>query len=231
MATFVLVHGAWSGSWGYTKLARLLRAAGHEVWQPSLTGLGERSHLAHPGITLSIHIQDVVNVFEYEELTDVILVGHSYGGMVITGVSSRVADRIHSLVYLDAFLPANGQSLFDISGQPSREGFLESQKATPGLVPFMGLAATPENQEAAEQRRRKLDMHPLLTLTEAVRLDGSEAKIANRTYILATKRPGFQRFYDQVKDDPAWKTHTIDTGHVVMMEDPQGLADLLLREV
>jgi pimeloyl-ACP methyl ester carboxylesterase len=231
MATFVLVHGAWSGSWGYTRLARLLRAAGHEVWQPSLTGLGERSHLASPGITLSTHIQDVVNVFEYEELTDVVLVGHSYGGMVITGVASRVADRIRTLVYLDAFLPENGQCLFDIAGQPGASGFIESQKNTPGLVPFMGIAATSDDREVAEQRRRKLDLHPLLTLTEAVKLDGSERSIRNRTYILATKRPGFQRFYDRVKDDPAWKTHTIDTGHVVQMEDPEGLAKLLLQEV
>jgi pimeloyl-ACP methyl ester carboxylesterase len=231
MATFVLVHGAWSGSWGYTRLARLLRAAGHEVWQPSLTGLGERSHLSHPGITLSTHVQDVVNVFEYEELTDVVLVGHSYGGMVITGVSSRCADRIRALVYLDAFLPENGQCLFDVSAQSSLTAFMESQKATPGLVPFMGIAATSDDPEVAEQRRRKLSPQPLLTLTEAVRLDGSERAIRNRTYILATRRPGFQRFYDKVKDDRAWKVHTIDTGHVVQMEDPEGLAKLLLEEV
>ena len=230
MATFVLVHGAWSGGWGYTKTARLMRARGHEVWVPTLTGLGERSHLAHPGITLSTHIQDVVNVLEYEDLTDVILVGHSYGGMVTTGVSSRCAERIRTLVYLDAFLPANGQALWDIAGEQGRAFYIDGQRNTPGLVTPMGLAATPDNAEAAALRKRKLDLHPLLTLTEPVVLDGSEARIANRTYILATKRPGFQRFYDQVKDDPAWKTATIATGHVVMMEDPEGLAELLMQE-
>ena len=230
MATFVLVHGAWSGGWGYTKTARLMRAQGHEVWVPTLTGLGERSHLSHPGITLSTHIQDVVNVLEYEDLTDVILVGHSYGGMVTTGVSSRCAGRIRTLVYLDAFLPANGQALWDIAGEQGRAFYVDAQRSTPGLVTPMGLAATPDNAEAAALRKRKLDLHPLLTLIEPVTLDGSEAAIRNRTYILATKRPGFQRFYDQVKDDPAWKTATIATGHVVMMEDPEGLADLLMAE-
>ncbi len=230
MATFLLVHGAWSGGWGYTKTARLMRAQGHEVWVPTLTGLGERSHLSSPGITLSVHIQDVVNVFEYEDLKDVILVGHSYGGMVITGVSSRCADRIRTLVYLDAFLPENGQALWDIAGDQGRAFYIDGQKNTPGLVTPMGLAATPDNPEAAELRRRKLDLHPLLTLTEAVNLDGSQERIRNHTYILATKRPAFQRFYDRVKEDQAWTTKTIDTGHVVMMEDPAGLARLLIEE-
>ena len=231
MATFVLVHGAWSGSWGYTKVARMLRSHGHEAWAPSLTGMGERSHLLNPGITLSVHIQDVVNVMEYEDLKDVILVGHSYGGMVITGVSSRCADRIRSLVYLDAFVPENGQALWDISAEGSRDRFMESQKTTPGLVPYSGAAAVSDDPEVNAIRQRRLGQHPLLTLTEGVQLDGSERKIRRRTYILATKRAGFQRFYDKVKDDPAWKAHTIDTGHVVMMEDPEGLVRLLLEEV
>lgn len=230
MATFVLVHGAWSGGWGYKKTARLMRAEGHDVYVCTLTGLGERSHLSSPGITLSTHIQDVVNVFEYEDLTDAILVGHSYGGMVITGVSGRVASRIRTLVYLDAFLPENGQALWDIAGEQGRAFYINGQKKTPGLVTPMGIAATPADPDLAELRRRKLDLHPLLTLTEPVELDGSEQAIANHTYILATKQPNFQRFYDKVKDDPAWKTSTIDTGHVVMMEDPEGLARLLVEE-
>ena len=230
MATFVLVHGAWTGGWGYKKTARLMRAEGHEVYVVTLTGLGERSHLSHPGITLSTHIQDVVNVFEYEDIQDAILVGHSYGGMVITGASARVAARIRTLVYLDAFLPAGDQSLWDIAGEKGRQFYIDGQKATPGLVGFMGIAATPDDPGMAELRRKKIDMHPLLTLTEPVKLDGSEQAIANRTYILATRRPAFQRFYDQVKADSTWTTKTIDTGHVVMMEDPEGLATLLMEE-
>ena len=159
-----------------------------------------------------------------------ILVGHSYGGMVITGVSSRCAERIRTLVYLDAFLPADDQALWDIAGEQGRAFYIDGQRATPGLVSPIGIAATPETAEAASTRRRKLDHHPLLTLTEPVHLDGSEKTIKGHTYILATKRPGFQRFYDQVKDDPAWTVKTIDTGHVVMMEDPEGLVRLLVED-
>ena len=104
MATFVLVHGAWTGGWGYKKTARLMREAGHDVYVVTLTGLGERSHLSSPAITLSTHIQDVVNVFEYEDIADAILVGHSYGGMVITGVSGRVAKFARTLDQIEVEL-------------------------------------------------------------------------------------------------------------------------------
>ncbi len=116
MATFVLVHGGGHGGWCYQRVSRLLQQAGHEVYAPTLTGLSERSHLAGPHVDLDLHIQDIAAVLHYEDLRDVILVGHSYGGMVITGVGGRAADRIGKLVYLDAANPKNGQSLVDIAG-------------------------------------------------------------------------------------------------------------------
>src|SRR4051812_4113946 len=116
MATFVLVHGGGHGGWCYAKVAALLRAAGHEVRTPTLTGLGERAHLLGPGVGLETHITDVVNVLHFDDLYDVVLVGHSYGGMVITGAADRAADRVGRLVYLDAANPKNGQSLFDVAG-------------------------------------------------------------------------------------------------------------------
>src|SRR5215469_10500746 len=116
MATYVLVHGGGHGGWCYQRVARLLRAAGHEVHAPSLTGLGERSHLVSPQVDLDTHIRDVTSLLHYEDLSDVILVGHSYGGMVITGAADRAADRVGRLVYLDAANPVNGQSLVDVSG-------------------------------------------------------------------------------------------------------------------
>ncbi len=116
MATYVLVHGGGHGGWCYTKVARRLRAAGHDVHAPTLTGLGERSHLLRPGIDLDLHIDDVVALLHYEDLRDVILVGHSYGGMVITGIADRASERIGRLVYLDAANPVNGQSLLDVAG-------------------------------------------------------------------------------------------------------------------
>ena len=116
MATYVLVHGAWHGGWCWKRVAPLLRAAGHEVYTytPTLTGLGERAHLLSRDIDLDTHITDIVNVLAYEELTDVVLVGHSYGGMVIAGVADRVPERVAHLVYLDAFVPRDGQAVHDI---------------------------------------------------------------------------------------------------------------------
>src|ERR1700685_1291780 len=114
MATFVLVHGAWGGALIWRRNAQALRKAGHEVYTPTLTGLGERSHLMSPTINLDTHVTDVVNVIKTEELSDVVLVGHSYGGMVVTGVADALSDKIRSLVYLDAFVPQNGQSLINL---------------------------------------------------------------------------------------------------------------------
>src|SRR5687767_9016451 len=117
MANFVLIHGGGHGGWCYQRVGRILAAAGHEVHAPSLTGLAERSHFVHPGIDLDCHITDVVNLLEWEDWRDVVLVGHSYGGMVITGAADRAADRIGKLVYLDAANPRNGQSLVDSAGE------------------------------------------------------------------------------------------------------------------
>ncbi len=134
MATYILVHGAWSGGWGYKPIARALRAAGHEVYVPTLTGLGEREHLASGAIDLTLHITDVVNMIDYEDLSDVILCGHSYGGMVITGVAAAVGDRIRTLFYLDAFLPKDGEALWDIADDFARRHYIDAQRDTPGLV-------------------------------------------------------------------------------------------------
>ena len=118
MTTFVLVHGAWGGSYGFKYVRGPLRAAGHEVFTPSLTGIGERAHLASPQVNLTTHVTDVVNTILYEDLTDIVLLGYSYGGMVVTGALEHVADRVAHLVYLDAFKPADGQSLRDLTGAP-----------------------------------------------------------------------------------------------------------------
>ena len=120
MTTFVLVHGAWGGSYGFRYLRGPLREAGHEVFTPSLTGIGERVHLSSPQVNLTTHVTDVVNTILYEDLTDIVLLGYSYGGMVVTGALEHVADRVAHLVYLDAFKPADGQSLADLSGAPYR---------------------------------------------------------------------------------------------------------------
>jgi pimeloyl-ACP methyl ester carboxylesterase len=145
MANFVLVHGAWHGGWCWRDTAAALRGAGHHVFTPTHTGVGERSHQSAENITLETHIRDVCGCIEWEELSDVILVGHSYGGMVITGVADRMAERIKSLVYLDAFVPANGDSLIGLI-----------QKAVPAEVAaqfiggFRGAALEGNREEAVD---------------------------------------------------------------------------------
>ena len=121
MANIVLAHGAWSAAWAWKKMRPRFRAAGHEFFSPTYTGLGERAHLARPEVDLSTHIQDVVSEIEFEDLNDVVLLGHSYGGMVATGVADKIAPRLARIVYIDAFAPKDGQSLFDLVG-PKAEG-------------------------------------------------------------------------------------------------------------
>src|SRR5690348_16630714 len=128
MASILLAHGAWSAAWAWKKMRPLLRAAGHEFCTPTYTGLGQRAHLARPEIDLSTHIQDVVSVLEFEDLEDVVLLGHSYGGMVATGVADRASSRIARLIYLDAFAPKDGQSLFDLVG-PKAEANMRADAA------------------------------------------------------------------------------------------------------
>ncbi len=113
--TFLVCHGAWSAGWAWKKMHPLMAAAGHRLVTPTYTGLGERAHLANPSIDLETHIEDMLNVIKYEDLRDIVLVGHSYGGMVATGVADRARDRVTQLIYIDAFVPGDGQSLFDLN--------------------------------------------------------------------------------------------------------------------
>src|SRR6476659_5162242 len=133
-ATFVLVHGAWSGGWCYARVAALLRAQGHIVFTPTLAGQGERAHQLSGAINLSTHIEDVLGVFHYEQLDNVVLAGHSYGGMVITGVADRIAGKIRALAYLDAFVPEDDQSLFDINIPANTQRFLQGAGTLGGLA-------------------------------------------------------------------------------------------------
>jgi pimeloyl-ACP methyl ester carboxylesterase len=130
-ATFLVCHGAWSAGWAWKKMHPLMTARGHRLVTPSYTGLGERAHLANPSIDLETHIQDILNVITYEDLRDIVLIGHSYGGMVATAVADRVRDRIAQLIYLDAFVPNDGQSLLDLN-EPARQRMQELAKAGDG---------------------------------------------------------------------------------------------------
>lgn len=221
MATYVLVHGAWGGSFMYRKLARELRAAGHEVHVPSLTGLGERAHLAHGGITLTDHINDVIGLIDCERLNDFILVGHSYGGMVVTGVAALRGSRISSIVYIDAFLPQHDQSLWDVADETTRKYYIDGQRETPGLSkPFFPVG------------ERNVSGHPLLTLLQPVKLGGEEGQIGRHVYLYATNGAPtiFTQFRDRIAADPAWTLHELATGHLMWDEDLAGVTRILLEE-
>ncbi len=182
MTTIVLVHGAWGGSYGFRYVRGPLREAGHEVFTPSLTGIGERAHLASPQVNLTTHVTDVVNTILYEDLADIVLLGYSYGGMVVTGALEHVADRVAHLVYLDAFKPADGQSLKDLTGAP-----YGASAVGPGSQWLVEPLYRPlESDSQAEWFNRRRSRHPVGCFTEPVRLHKPlEEYPFTRTYVKA----------------------------------------------
>jgi len=232
MATFILVHGAYQGGWVYARVARLLREAGHDVYTPTLTGLGERSHLAHHAINLDTHIQDIVSVLKHEDIIDAILCGHSYGGMVITGVAGEIGERIRALCYIDAFAPADGQSLLDICGADMALAFLDQASRSGGMIPPIPAATFNVNEEDAAWVDKMSVAQPLATFAQGVRTGVESNSVANRTYVFAAANGGdwFVSTYERLKEHPRWKMHSIACGHEIMLDRPQELASLLLDE-
>lgn len=219
MTDYVLVHGAWSSGRAYDRLARDLRAAGHRVVVATLTGLGSRAAELTPAIDLTRHVSDVVEQVAAAGFDRFVLAGHSYGGMVVTGVATRLGGRIAALVYIDAFLPGDGQSLWDITGDFEHRHYIDGQRDTPGLVaPLPGVTGV------------GVGRHPLLTLIEPVRFTGEEAKVARRIYVFATGwRPTpFAGFHAAVSADAAWEVHQADASHDVMRDQPEQLLGLML---
>ena len=235
MATYVLVHGGAHGGWCYQKVARLLRAEGHEVYTPTLTGLGGRSHLVGPEVDLDVHIRDVVAVLHYEDLRDVILVGHSYGGMLITGVADRSADRIGRLVYLDAANPVNGQSLVDVAG-PLMEAAYASVRVVDGveLVLFPGNEPMPNygvtDPDDVAWMRERLTPHPWKCFTQPLAL-ASEAALAAipQYHVVCTSTLPIRDAELMGKARAEGRLWDIDTGHDLMISEPRAVAKALLE--
>lgn len=232
MGTILLAHGAWSAAWAWKKMRPLFRAAGHEFFSPSYTGLGERAHLARPEIDLSTHIQDVLAVLEFENLTDVTLLGHSYGGMVATGVVDKARERIARVVYIDAFAPKDGQSLFDLVG-PKAEGNMRAGAAKDGdgwRLPInpMPPDTAPEDVAWASPRRRP---QPIRTFEQKLKLESKEPP-PPRHYIYATRNgPGdvFRQFSERAKSEAGWKSYELDASHNPHITCPDALMALLTR--
>jgi len=224
MANYVLVHGAWGGGQSYEKTAADLLQAGHTVLVSSQTGIGIRQPELHGGITLSDHVNDVEQQIEEVGFERFILVGHSYGGMVITQLAARLGERIDAICYIDAFLPQHDQSLWDITGEHEHNWYIDSQKQSPGLVaPIGGIDF--------EEIPGHIGRHPLLTLLEAVQLSGEEEKIPRRSYIFATNFPEtpFIPFAERTKADPVWDYHEADATHMVMDDQPEQTLEILLE--
>ncbi len=232
MTAFVLVHGAWGGSWGFREVRPLLHRAGHEAFTPSLTGIGEREHLSSPEVTLSTHVDDVVHQVEYEDLDCIVLLGFSYGGMVVTGALDRIGDRVEHLVYLDAFVPSDGESVESIVGGSD----FPTDPERPWLVaPLPRELATPEATEWASARR---SLQPVGTFTEPVSLATPlEGWPFSRTYIKATADPGepvdsaFNQAANRARDDDRWSLREIATNHMVPLMEPAALVAILLELV
>ncbi len=233
MATYVLVHGGGHGGWCYGKVARRLRAAGHEVHAPSLTGCGDRAHLASPAVDLDMHIRDVVHLLHFEDLRDVILVGHSYGGMVITGIADRAADRIGKLVYLDAANPTNGQSLVDVTAGAITAVRQQAEMVdgvelvlvpAPGAAAFFGVT----DPDDAAWMDARLTAHPWRTFEQELVLTNEAVLWAIPQYhivctsTLATRDP---ELMGKARD--AGRLWDIDTGHDLMVTEPDFVARTL----
>jgi pimeloyl-ACP methyl ester carboxylesterase len=228
MATFVLVHGAWHGSWCWKRVRKTLQAEGHDVFTPTLTGVGERSHLISPQVNLDTHVADVVNLIRWEELTDVVLCGHSYGGCVITGVADRIPDRLRALAYLDAFILENGQSLHDVLPREVVESQLRRtrERGDSWRVP-----AISEHFQVNLEDRAWVDgqctPQPLATFQQRLRVDRTFAA-ASCTHILATGyQPSVFPPFHEIAKRKGWKTLTVDCGHDVMLDKPAELVAML----
>jgi pimeloyl-ACP methyl ester carboxylesterase len=228
--TFVLVHGAWCGGWCYARVAQVLRSRGHTVFTPTLTGQGERAHLVSGAINLSTHIADVLGVFHCERLDEVVLAGHSYGGMVITGVADRIAGKIKALAYLDAFVPEDGQSLFDINIPANTQRFLAGAGALGGLaVPAPPAAYFGVNAADAAIVDALATPFPLGCFTEKLKLSGAHRSVAKHLYVHGTVLPRespFRPFYERALAS-GWSAHALKCGHHVMLDDPEKTAELL----
>jgi pimeloyl-ACP methyl ester carboxylesterase len=228
MTTFVLVHGGWHGGWCWTRVSKLLSAKQHTVIAPTLTGLGERSHLLNPEINLDTHVLDVINIMKWQELSDVVLVGHSYGGMVISGVAEKMAQSIASFVLLDAFLPADGESLTDKATPRSRDMILKAASDGATSVPPILAATFNVNESDRAWVDAQCTPHPIHSLLQKITLTGARDQIAKKAYIRAENYESatFDAALSEVRNK-GWQTFKIDAGHDVMIDAPAQLADVL----
>jgi pimeloyl-ACP methyl ester carboxylesterase len=234
MKNFVLVHGTWGGGWMWRTVADSLRAKGHIVHTPTLTGLGEREHLVSRQTNLDTHIQDIAGVIACEQLSEVVLVGTSYAGLVISAVADRMPDAIGALIYLNAALPANGKCMMDTVPAERRatvqrladtEG--DGYRVPASLVLDTGI----ENEQARDAFLKRMSPHPLPSLLQPISLTGRYNEVARKAYVLATRKIShrFQDYHDWARQQPGWTVHTIASHHYPMATIPEATAALLMQ--
>jgi pimeloyl-ACP methyl ester carboxylesterase len=231
MTTFVLCTGAWHGGWCWKRVRKALAAQGHDVFTPTLSGLCERSHLLSREIDLTTHIDDIANLIRWEELSDIVLVGHSYGGIVISGVADQLAERIKALVYLDAFVLDDGQSLYDALPPEARQAQLDGVAASGDGWRVPPISAEAFNVNPADRAwvDAQCTPQPLACFEQKLRLTRSEPPVGASHYILATGWEGspFHQFHDKAKAR-GWSVRAFDCGHDVMLDRPEELTAALL---
>jgi pimeloyl-ACP methyl ester carboxylesterase len=229
--TFVLVHGAWHGGWCWRRVSDLLERQGHKVFTPTLTGLGERSHLLRAGINVSTHVTDIANVLKWEGLSNVVLCGHSYGGLVVSGVAEKSASAIGSIVFLDAFVPENGDAMTDLTSGAVRDNIKAAAERGDLGVPARSAAAFHVNENDQAWVDAMCVPQPIGTMTEKMTLTGARERIGKKAYIRAAAypNPGFDAAYARVKADTSWRTYEVRCGHDVMVDMPERLGEILVE--
>jgi pimeloyl-ACP methyl ester carboxylesterase len=227
--TFLVCTGAWSAGWSWKKMHPLMAAAGHRLVVPTYTGLGEREHLASVSNDLETHIQDILAVIKYEDLRDIVLVGHSYGGMVATGVADRARDRITRLVYLDAFVPTDGQSVMDVSPPAGRQRMQDLAKAGDGWrVPSNPIPSDTSEADAKWISERRV-AQSIKCFDQPLKMRGGELTLP-RSYVYFTRivpADPFRPFAERAKKDPGWRYYELDASHSAHVTAPEALARLL----
>jgi pimeloyl-ACP methyl ester carboxylesterase len=218
MSTFVLVPGGWHGGWYFQSFAEALRARGHRAYPVTLTGIGERQHLLRADVNLDTHVEDVVQVLQMENLTEVILLGHSYAGMVISGVIDRAPERLGAAVYCDAYVPNDGQSCFDLTSDPFRKLFLETAAKDGINVP------PPPHLDA------RATAHPLASFLQRLRLKNAPPRI-RRGYVYLSGWPDtpFTCVHERVRASPEWQTFALPVGHNVTGNAFDELLEIMLQ--
>jgi pimeloyl-ACP methyl ester carboxylesterase len=230
--TFVLIHGAWHGGWCWRPLAQLLEAGGHRVTTPTLTGLGERAHLQSSAVDLETHITDVVAHIAAEELSDIVLVGHSYGGFVVRGVAAHVPQAIAHVIYLDAFVPNDGETVADYAGADRERDIrnLVEHNAAAAIPPLAAAAFGISDPAQAAWVERRLKPQPARTYLQPLAIGGEGSVTYRRSYVacLDPKLEVFDSTRARIKADSDWRYRELQQGHDVMVTEPQLLSRTLL---